>query len=271
MKVRAYGKINLSLYVTGMRGNLHTLDSVMTTVSVCDELTVVPAPMIGVTCGLAIPPASNVAYRAARLVEEACGLKLAVDIKKGIPVGGGLGGSSADGAAVLYCARELSPALDVRALSARLGSDVYFMLRGGSCRVTGTGDELAPIDSSADFSALIVDCGSVGTPECYRTFDRIGTPGLNRNDELIAALRSGKKIEDGSIHNDLAAPARLLNPRIAAAEEIIRAAGSAPHLTGSGGCLFVLDAPAALADKLERQGFPCKFVSYAPRGVEIVG
>lgn len=272
MKVRAYGKINLSLYITGRRGSLHTLDSVMATVSVYDELTVCPSDVVRVTCGMDIRAEDNSAYRAAKLVELASGLKLDVKIRKGIPVGGGMGGSSADGAAVLFCARELIGLReeDMREMSAKIGSDVYFMTKGGICRVTGTGDEIEPIDGASDFSALITECGGVGTAECYRAFDKTGRSGENRNDELISLLTRGGAIDDNLLHNDLFAAARTLNPRIAQAEEIINSSGAKPCLTGSGGCLFVISPPDGLAARLTAAGFNNRLAAFAPEGVEII-
>lgn len=270
MKVKAYGKINLSLYITGTKGRLHTLDSVMATVSIFDEVTVTPAHAISVTCDRDIAEKENIAYRAAEYVRDESGLSLAVEIKKGIPIGGGMGGSSADGAAVLFCARELlrnsRRDIDILSIAPKLGSDVAFMLTGGYCRVTGTGDVIEPICGGLGFDALIVDCGVVSTPECYRAFDRLGAVVGGNNDELVALIKKESRLCGELLFNDLLPAARTLQPRIAEAEREIVALGLTPRLTGSGGCLFVLDPPEGLQERLG--GFDCYRVSFAESGIE---
>lgn len=273
MKVRAYGKLNLTLAVTGKVGGLHTLDSVMTTVSVCDEVSVEESDEISVTCA-GIPSERNTARRAAEAIAEEFGMRLRITIEKGIPVGGGMGGSSADVAAVLVAAERLLSArgkpADLRALSARLGSDVAFMVRGGMCRVRGTGDEIAPLARFPELTALVIECGSVDTAACYAAYDRIGVSDGRSSDEAIACLTAGKIPTEGMLFNDLLPAARSLNGRIAEAERLLAEAGVRAHLTGSGGCLFALTADARAAEMLEKNGFASRFVRTLAHGVEIV-
>ncbi len=267
MKVRAYGKLNLSLYITGRRGRLHTLDSVMTSVTVFDEAEILPSDRTRVRfLNVSVNPERNTALSAAALVEKECGLRLSVTVKKGIPVGGGMGGSSADAAAVLWAAEKLAGA-DVKKLAPRIGSDVLFMIRGGTARVTGTGDVTESVPSSASFSALVADCGAVGTAACYEAFDRLGGGSGGCGDALVRAPALGSVPEDELI-NDLAPAAALLNPRIKAAAELMESAGLTPHLTGSGGCLYALGGGEKEEKLLRSHGFGCFAVRCAPAGVE---
>ena len=135
MKVKAYGKLNLSLNVTGVRGNMHTLDGIMHSVSVCDELTVTESENVRVTVsGADIEEKSNTAYRAAMLIKENYGISLSADIVKRIPVGGGMGGSSADAAGVFAAASAIlggrMSESDMMKLAMRVGSDVRIVCKG---------------------------------------------------------------------------------------------------------------------------------------------
>jgi len=264
MKLRAYGKINLSLFVTGRLGRLHTLDSIMTTVSVFDELTVTEADEVSVVFSNAdISRTDNTAYKAAKLVEEECGLKLAVGIKKGIPIGGGMGGSSADGAAVLWAAEKLAGA-DIKKLAPKIGSDVYFMTIGGAARVRGVGDVVEPIDFCGSFDAFAIDAGSVSTPECYKLYDEIGGSGKpNTNDELCRALARGE-LSEALLVNDLAPAAIRLCPNIAYELDHFAAIGLNAHVTGSGGCIFAVDRGGS------KPLVGARPLSYLPYGVEEV-
>src|SRR6476620_3158966 len=104
MRVDAFAKLTLSLHITGVRADgYHELDAVMVTVSETrDIVTIEPAPQTSLVVSgpfaAGVPAdATNLAWRAA----DACGASLAIRIEKHIPAGGGLGGGSADAAAVL--------------------------------------------------------------------------------------------------------------------------------------------------------------------------
>ncbi|MFR6279294.1 MAG: 4-(cytidine 5'-diphospho)-2-C-methyl-D-erythritol kinase, partial [Acutalibacter sp.] len=110
MKLRAYAKINLTLDVTGRREDgYHTLDTVMQTVSVWDEVEIkkINKPGIRLFCNREYLPVDtkNTAFRAAQYFFERCGITgqgLSIHIRKYIPSRAGMGGGSADAAAVLH-------------------------------------------------------------------------------------------------------------------------------------------------------------------------
>ncbi len=255
---------------------MHTLDSVMTTVSVFDELVVREANETSVVFANAdISRTDNTAFKAAKLVEEECGLKLAVEIKKGIPIGGGMGGSSADGAAVLKAA-ELLAGVDIKKLASKVGSDVYFMTRGGTARVLGVGDVIQPVDFRGSFDALIVGVGSVSTPECYKLYDRIGGAGKpNSNDEFVRELLRGNLPEEMLV-NDLAPAAIRLCPNIGREIDRLASLGLNARVTGSGGCIFAIsrDSRARASDvaaiSAQSDISAVRAVTYSPVGVEIL-
>ncbi|HIW01781.1 MAG TPA: hypothetical protein H9892_00350 [Candidatus Protoclostridium stercorigallinarum] len=266
MRVKANGKLNLALFVTGSRGGLHTLDGVMHSVDLGDELEITESAEVRVTMrGAECDEKKNTAYRAATLVKERYGLALSADIIKRLPVGGGMGGSSADAAGVLVAAERLL-GRDLTDLGAEAGSDVPFMMRGGCARVSGTGDELerrAPLS----FTALVVNCGQVDTAACYREFDRMGHDG---GDPTAAIGDVCRGIFPRAPFNALLAPARALQPRIAECEELAKAHGMSIYLTGSGGCMFVPDAPRGAEELFSAAGFGCFTVRSAATGVEFL-
>lgn len=185
MRELAPAKLTLSLRVTGVRADgYHELDAVMVAVSEpCDVVTVerAPAMSLSVTGPFArdVPTdATNLAWRAA----AACGVSVAITIEKNIPAGGGLGGGSADAAAVL---RLLG---GTEELGATLGADVPFCMRGGAARVQGVGDVVEPVNVEARSIFIATPRFACDTAAVYRAWDELGGPHADPNDLEPAAL-----------------------------------------------------------------------------------
>jgi 4-diphosphocytidyl-2-C-methyl-D-erythritol kinase len=139
-----------------------------------------------------------------------------VRLTKRIPAGAGLGGGSADAAAVLRWA-----GCDDLGLAASLGADVPFCLVGGRARVTGVGEVLAPLPPIARTFTLLTPPFGVSTPAVYRTWDELGGP-------------------TGDGPNDLEPAALVVEPRLVEWRDRLAAAtGAAPVLAGSGSTWFV--------------------------------
>lgn len=200
MKVKVYAKLNLSLNVYPVRGAFHPIDSVVTSVDVFDAVSVVPTEEngISVTCNADIPSMQNSAYCAAvafRKTFETGGY--AIDIKKGIPMGAGMGGSSADAAAVVYCLCKLNNVpLDsprVHEICADIGSDVNFMLWGGFAHMTGKGDDVQWLSLHAPlYFALTTFSTQISTAQVYSAFDNLPQkPTFCDNDKLVDMLQRG--------------------------------------------------------------------------------
>ena len=161
LKIKAAAKINLSLSVTGRREDgYHNIDTVMQSVSLYDVLTVIKADKITVECG-EMSGEKNIAFKAARLFFEHIETDggAFIQIEKNIPEEAGLGGGSADAAAVLAgLDRIYNTGLSyetLKALAVRLGADVPFMLRGGTARATGIGEVLEPLPALWDCFFII--------------------------------------------------------------------------------------------------------------------
>jgi len=231
--VTAPAKLTLSLRVTGRRADgYHLLDAEMVTVDLVDSLTFVPGDELSVvdevvggtgTGGISTGP-DNLVVRALALV----GRQASVRVVKRIPAGAGLGGGSADAAAVLRWARWADPALAVH-----LGSDVPFCVRGGRARVTGVGETIEPLPFEARRFVLLLPPMSVSTAAVYRAFDE------TRADVGAEAPRGHG--------NDLEHAAVVVAPRLAAWRDLFaQSCGRRPRLAGSGSTWFVEGGPDEL-------------------------
>jgi 4-diphosphocytidyl-2-C-methyl-D-erythritol kinase len=219
--VLAPAKLTLTLRVTGVRSDgYHLIDAEMVSLDLVDRLTFTPGDGLEVVeaagAGTPVPAGpDNLVARAMRAV----GRRAAIQLTKHIPAGGGLGGGSADAAAVLRWAGSTD-----LGLAAGLGADVPFCLQGGYARVTGIGEILEPLDfalvEGRAFTVLTPPFG-VSTVAVYRAWDELGGP-------------------TGTGPNDLELPALHVEPRLAEwRDRLGDATGEVPVLAGSGSTWFV--------------------------------
>ena len=184
IEVKAYAKLNLSLDVLGkLPGGYHEMKMVMQTASLCDEVHIALRPGGDVTVqsnfGFLPRDGGNIAVKAATAFFAAAGMADAgadITLRKRIPVGAGLGGGSADAAAVLRGLNALCGAkLDadaLEALGAQLGSDVPFCIRGGTRLAVGRGEKLLPAPEMPECGIVICKPRfSIRTPELFSKID----------------------------------------------------------------------------------------------------
>jgi 4-diphosphocytidyl-2-C-methyl-D-erythritol kinase len=211
--VVAPAKLTISLHVTGVRDDgYHLIDAEMVTLDLADTLTFSDGDGLEVDRADVPVDDSNLVRRALALA----GRRAHVAVAKRIPPGAGLGGGSADAAAVLRWA-----GIDDTTIAARLGADVPFCLRGGRARVSGIGDVLEPLPYDARTFTLLIPPFGCNTAAVYRRWDELGGP------------RS-----DGS--NDLEPAALDVEPRLREWRDRLGAAtGQEPMLAGSGATWFV--------------------------------
>lgn len=215
----APAKLTVSLRITGVRGDgLHLIEAEMVTLDLADTLTITEGDGLDVvdgSTGATVdvgPPDDNLVTRALRLV----GRRAHVRIDKRIPAGAGLGGGSADAAAVLRWA-----GWDDLDAAAELGADVPFCLVGGRARVTGIGERVEPLPFAARTYTLVTPPFGCATPAVYAAWDRLGGP-------------------HGPGANDLEQAALAVEPRLAEVRDRLAAAtGRTPQLAGSGSTWFV--------------------------------
>ena len=212
----APAKLTWYLEVTGRRSNgYHELRSEMTTLGLSDELVIDPeGDGLTILGGPPLPLGeNNLISRALRLL----GRRANVTLTKRIPVGGGLGGGSADAAAILRWGGGVD---DLVAL--QLGGDVPFCQRGGRALVTGVGEFIEPLAPLTRDVTLFLPPFSVSTPAVYQAYD-----------EMVAA---GNRPEG---RNHLEAPARLVEPRLADVMAWASATFGPVQLAGSGSTFFL--------------------------------
>ena len=204
IREKAYAKINLSLDVTGRREDgYHEMVMVMQTVSLGDELslTLDESGSVSARSNLRFIPGDerNLAVKAAVKYLETVGERdkgVRIDIRKNIPVGAGMGGGSADAAAVL---RGLNRAYGGRlsqeelvSLASATGSDVAFCLVGGTMLATGRGEKLSPLPPMPPCSIVVCKPDfSISTPELFKKLDSVHLKGHPDTAGLIAALEKG--------------------------------------------------------------------------------
>ncbi|MCB0962946.1 MAG: 4-(cytidine 5'-diphospho)-2-C-methyl-D-erythritol kinase [Acidimicrobiales bacterium] len=214
--VTAPAKLTLSLRITGVRDDgYHLIDAVMVALDLADELAIGAGDgleVVGAT-GLAVPADDdNLVRRALRAV----GRTASVRLTKRIPAGAGLGGGSADAAAVLRWAGVHDPAVAVS-----LGADVPFCVRGGRARVRGVGEEVEPLPFVAETYTVATPPVGCATPAVYRAWDELGGP-----------------TAEGP--NDLEPAALVVAPELARwRDRLGDATGEVPVLAGSGSTWFV--------------------------------
>lgn len=203
VKEKAYAKINISLDVVGRRPDgYHEMIMPMQTVSLCDELTIrFEGDSIRARTNLRYVPCDerNLAVRAASAYLRAIGEEnqgLFLDLDKRIPVGAGMGGGSADAAAVL---RALNRAYgdrlsrdELHQLADEIGSDVAFCLLGGTMLATGRGETLSPLPPLPACRIVIVKPGfSISTPELFKKLDQAPIRMHPDTAGLLGALEQG--------------------------------------------------------------------------------
>ena len=180
LTARAPGKVNLCLFLGPVRPDgRHELVTVFESVSLADVVTVEASDRDEVVCagvdGVNIVGQALNGLRARGWV----GPPVRVVIDKNIPVAGGMGGGSADAAAVLRAARSLAPVSDedVAELAASLGADVPSQLRPGLSLGTGAGDVIQALDPLAPHAfAIVPQAFGLSTADVYREADRLGLP-----------------------------------------------------------------------------------------------
>lgn len=213
--VIAPAKLTVSLRITGVRDDgLHLIDAEMVTIDLADELIFTEGDGLEVVGATGLPVTAdddNLVRRALRLVDR----RAHVHLTKRIPAGAGLGGGSADAAAVLRWAGVHDPLL-----AARLGADVPFCVHGGRAQVTGVGEVVEQLPFVERTYTLVTPPFGCATPAVYRTWDELGGPTGHVNDLEPAAL--------------------AVEPRLAKwRDRLGETTGATPVLAGSGSTWFV--------------------------------
>jgi 4-diphosphocytidyl-2-C-methyl-D-erythritol kinase len=235
MDVRAYAKINWSLRITGRRRDgFHDIETLFQTISLHDTLTFAESDHLSLTCDDPSIPVNdnNLILRAVRALGAP---PVAIELRKAIPAGGGLGGGSSDAAATLVALSKrfgIDRPLDELALS--LGSDVPFFLTGGTAYATGRGEVLTPMPPVAGLPLLLlIPEERVSTASAFAAVQGFSTS--------IGIVRYRSMIDDGLLShaselvNDFEEPIFSLLPRLRPLKTTLYEMGAAwAGMSGSG-------------------------------------
>jgi 4-diphosphocytidyl-2-C-methyl-D-erythritol kinase len=277
VKVRVPAKINLHLGVGPLRHDgYHELRTVYQAIAMYDEVTArrgdtLTLTMEGEGAGSLALDDTNLIIRAAQALADFAKVPphARLHLRKQIPLAGGLAGGSADAAATLVAcdalwgtglARE-----ELAKIAAKLGSDVPFLIHGGTALGTGRGEAISPVLARANTWHWVVGLadGGLSTPDVYRELDRLRAcddppAALDDTDDLLSALRQrDPAVLAAALGNDLQPAALSLRPSLAGVLEAGLAAGALTGLVSGSGptCVFLAsDAQqaATVADGLEK-------------------
>ena len=243
---RAPAKLNLCLYMGRRRPDgYHDLASIFEPLSLHDLLEVTPAGRDEIVCEAV--PGDNLAAQALRLLrsEGWSGESVRIEIDKRIPVAAGLGGGSADAAAVLRLAG--GEVDDLAGIAALIGADVPSQIDPMICLVEGIGQRLTSLPEPAEHWVVLVPFErGLATAEVFAEADRLGagrsTEELTEIAGRLWAVASGgvsPLAYPSLLRNDLEPAAMSLQPEIGPAMERLALAGAGfVGMTGSGPTVF---------------------------------
>lgn len=199
MKLRANAKINLTLDVVGKRADgYHLIDSVFQSVSLCDFVSVEKDGLISVRCSDdTISDKSNIAYKAAERFFDYTKLDggAKIVIEKHIPLAAGLGGGSADAAAVIKALDKIYGTSlttdELCEIGLRVGADVPFCIVGGTARVGGIGEKLKKLSDLPGCTILLIKHGKKqSTADMYKKIDSYSMS-ESHTEEVVTGIECG--------------------------------------------------------------------------------
>lgn len=236
MKLFSPAKVNLFLRVLGRRlDGFHEIASLFQAIDLGDTLTFSLSKHDFFTCNSQHIPCdrSNLVLRAADLFRQKTGLTsgLRVHLDKQIPVGAGLAGGSSNAATTLWALNQLHdcPASteQLAAWSADIGSDIPFFFSEGRAYVTGRGEHVEPLPLRRGSGWLLIPSLSLSTQQIYRNLDLA----------QCSSLAPAQLLENGTLINDLEAPAFHFAPQLQKAKTRLIESGYEVLMTGSGSTL----------------------------------
>lgn len=282
LEVLAPAKINLFLEITGKLGNgYHTVDTVMQSVSLADTVSLEllsKSDGIVISCDIPGIPADerNIAYKTAKAYLDASGVDCGVriDIKKCIPSEAGMGGGSADGAAVLVGMNHLCGSIltseDLHEIASGKGADIPFCIEGGTKMLDGIGTRVCENFNSPELHIVIAKprCG-ISTPAAYTCLDNIhadfNAHSPVTHEKLLQALRDGNGENIiGNLYNRFEEVQGILCPDVCELTAFMCDNSHAAMLCGSGTAVFAVADGDAHARRLKERitnNYPDCFVT----------
>ena len=278
MKIKANAKINLGLQVCGKREDgYHLIDTVMHSVSLFDLIEIEKADKISVICSNSdIDEKENIAYKAAELFFRSAGISLGakIEIKKNIPTCAGMGGGSADAAAVLVGLDNLYGAnlseQTLCELAVMLGADVPFFIKGGCQRAQGIGEILTPYTPLENGYIVLAKADKKpSTAEMYRIIDSNEQVNVN-TEKILECIKENDLI---GLSQSLCNAFETAWGNSVLKEKMLEYSPLTVSLTGSGPTWFALyedfDSANKLFEKLRRENIECYIAAPTKTALEI--
>ena len=249
--LKAYAKVNLTLEILGRRDDgYHDVATILQTVDLADTLVINQADELSVECDEAeLSGKRNLAWKAATALAEWAGIvsRAHIRIEKGIPVASGLGGGSADAAATLVGLNRLwgldLSGEDLALVAAGLGSDVPFLLTGGTALGTGRGDEITPLPQLPVSEMLLVvpsESMESKTPTMYRALSLEDFSDGARTQAISGDL-AVRDLTSADCCNAFERAAREIFPGLAHVwDKVAEVTRHPPRLCGAGPAMFLM-------------------------------
>jgi 4-diphosphocytidyl-2-C-methyl-D-erythritol kinase len=283
VRIPAFAKINLRLEVLGKRPDgFHELRTIFQTISLKDELRLKFARTSGIHLEVrgndalsSEPSDKNLVYRAVTALQQELKIQagVAIELRKSIPAGRGLGGGSSDAAAALIgylrLVKKQVPRARLFELAAFLGADVPIFLEGGRALGIGKGDEIYPLPDIPKAHLLVVSPRAiqVPTPDAYRWLNAVQLTNSAGNPKLYRFCALAWSLEGRPLLNDFEEAVFQQHPRLAEIKrDLLQNGATEALLAGSGSAVFgVFPSPAkarraAVGFPLD-QTFVCETVS----------
>ena len=252
ISLKARAKLNLTLEILGKRDDgYHNIASIMQTLDLADDVTIRPSDSLDLRCGVPeLGGRRNLAWRAADLLRSEAGVRegAAIEIRKRIPIAAGLGGGSADAAAVLVGLNRMwklgLPPADLRALAARVGSDVPFLIEGGTAMAAGRGELIRDLPPAADLPSFVIavpkaDAAADKTARMYAALPESARTRGALTRKLEARIRNGGDVPPQYLFNAFDDLARDAFPEVRACWDDARSLGAREiHICGSGPAIY---------------------------------
>lgn len=254
LMTKAYAKINLGLNVVNKdeTDGYHYLDMVMMPVELHDRIEIDILPQgydtLITSDDVELPTdETNIVFKIEKVLREKYKYqqKFRIHIHKIIPIGAGLGGGSADGAAVLLGLNKLlklnMSIEEMCELGSKVGSDIPFCVRNIAARVQGKGNILTPIKTKKEYGVLIVQPPQgLSTKEVYQKFDEVGSSSNCDIENLIKGLATNDfEMIKNSLGNQLEDAATTIYPEINKVKDLMLSLGlDNAIMTGSGSAIF---------------------------------
>ena len=277
MIIKANAKINLTLDIIGRRADgYHLIDSVFQSIGLFDTVTVEKSKKISVLCA-GIGEKENIAFKAAAEFFKYTGITGGTDIKidKNIPVRAGLGGGSADAAAVIIALNGIyNTALskgEMAKIALKCGADVPFFIYGGTARVGGVGERVEPLSYAGGYYAVLIKAGEKqSTADMYNRLDAAPVQARTTERFLNAAKSYGYSeafVYAGNAFSSVAADKGVISAMKEKNPILVSLSGSGPvHFAVFGG----ETAAKKAAKELEKQGYTTLAAPFCDCGAQMI-